>query len=161
MKIQLGMTVKDKVTGFMGVAESKAEYLHGCDRWDVQPVMKEDGSVPESKMIDEPQLKVINNGTLVMVPLPSPPVKAKLGIEVEDPISGIKGIVAGRAVYLNGCVRILIAPKHDGKLVKDYCLHWVDEPQIEIVKPGLFSKPRSAEQGTKKTGGPCIASSKR
>lgn len=161
MKIQLGMKVKDKVTGFIGVVENRATYLHGCDRLCIQPPVKEDGTIPKSEMIDEPQLEILMGGVQIIKPLTSVPVKVILGIEVVDPVSGIKGIATGRAVYLNGCARILISPKHEGKPVKDYCLHWVDEPQVEIVQSGLFSKPRSAEQGNKKTGGPALSSSKR
>lgn len=59
-KVQLGDKVKDKVTGFIGIAIGKTNWLHGCTRVIVQPPMDKDGKIPESMSFDEPQLEVIS-----------------------------------------------------------------------------------------------------
>ena len=36
-KIKLGQEVRDRVTGFKGIATARTTYLQGCDRISVQP----------------------------------------------------------------------------------------------------------------------------
>lgn len=57
--INLGDTVKDKITGFKGVAISRHEYLNGCIRFCVQPPVDKNGKVPEEESFDEEQLQVV------------------------------------------------------------------------------------------------------
>lgn len=54
----LGKTVKDKVTGFTGVATGYVQYLTGCNQVLVAPKVKEDGSLPDSAWFDEQRLEV-------------------------------------------------------------------------------------------------------
>ena len=54
--IALGDTVKDSVSGFVGVAVAKTEWLNGCTRWTVQPPVDKEGKLPETATFDEPQL---------------------------------------------------------------------------------------------------------
>ena len=64
MKISLGTVVRDKVTGFMGVAENRATFMYGVDRYCIQPKVDKDGKIPESSMIDEPQLEIVKTGQI-------------------------------------------------------------------------------------------------
>ena len=59
--VELGDSVKDKVTGFRGVAVARYIFLNGCDRYSVQPGVKKDGTLPEAQTFDEPQLGVIRS----------------------------------------------------------------------------------------------------
>ena len=60
MVIQLGDKVKDKITGFIGIAIAKTEYLNGCIQYMVIPKMKRGvDKLPEEVGIDEEQLEVI------------------------------------------------------------------------------------------------------
>lgn len=54
----------------------------------------------------------------------------KLGNQVEDSVSGFKGIAVQRIEYLNGCVRIGVQSKvdKDGKLP---ALEYFDEQQLD------------------------------
>ena len=144
--IKLGQTVRDVVTGFEGIVVCRADYLHGCTRIDVQPVIYKDGKVPDSVSFDEPQLKITKK-TLVMR-AKKPKQLIKLGQKIVDPVSGFEGVTIGRAVYLNGCARICVIPKHvDGKEYRNGT--WFDEPQVKI-----FKAKRQVKQGSKITGGP-------
>lgn len=58
MKINLGDKVKDTVSGFAGVVTCRHEYLNGCARLSIQPPVNKDGTLPEERSFDEPQLKV-------------------------------------------------------------------------------------------------------
>ena len=54
----LGRTVRDKITGFAGVAMGRVEYLTGCNQVLVTPKVKADGGVEDSRWFDEPRLVV-------------------------------------------------------------------------------------------------------
>ena len=56
--ITLGEKVKDKFTGFKGIAMAKTEYLFGCNRIGVQPIEldKETGEPKEWVWFDEQHL---------------------------------------------------------------------------------------------------------
>ncbi len=63
-KIKLGAEVRDKVTGYSGIAVARTEYLQGCARITVQAKVKEDGEVPDELTFDEPLLEVTGRGIL-------------------------------------------------------------------------------------------------
>ena len=60
--INLGNKVKDKITGFQGIATSKHIYLTGCSQFGIQPPMDKDGKVPDKKYFDEGRLTVTGAG---------------------------------------------------------------------------------------------------
>lgn len=153
--IKLGVFVRDKVTGFIGVADNRATFLYGVDRYHVQPVMDKDGKVPKGMMIDEPQLEVMENIKRAMEPLEEQPQVISLGTEVHDPISDRKGTATGRAVYLHGCARMYLEPKHR-LLTSDVTGWWADELQL-VQKKKVVHKPKEKVQ---RTGGPARSNSK-
>jgi hypothetical protein len=53
------------VTGAVGIATARTEYLNGCVRYLVEGEVKKDGKVPEPLYFDEGQLTVIDE---VLVP---------------------------------------------------------------------------------------------
>lgn len=72
--------------------------------------------------------------------------KINLGDTCKDTISGFEGVCIARTEWLNGCVRVTIAPQklHEGKLLESCCF---DVEQVELVKA---APPREV----KPTGGP-------
>ena len=54
--IQLGDVVKDKISGFTGVATCRLEYLNGCVRWAVHPRILHEGKPIEAQYFDTEQL---------------------------------------------------------------------------------------------------------
>jgi len=60
----LGKMVKDKVTGFKGIAVAIAFYLNGCVRVSIQPrkLKDKDGGTVDEEWIDDTQLKIIAGG---------------------------------------------------------------------------------------------------
>ena len=75
----------------------------------------------------------------------------ELGDQVEDVISGFKGTVLARTVWINGCARITIQPKvgKDGTLPDDKCF---DEVQLKIVKRA--NTPVKETKRRRSNGGP-------
>ena len=68
-KIKLGQEVKDRVTGFKGIAISRVNYLQGCDRIGVAPIVDKDGDLRDVQSFDEPDLIIVGEGIL---PKPQP-----------------------------------------------------------------------------------------
>jgi hypothetical protein len=63
-------------------------------------------------------------------------MKIELGNKARDIVSGLEGLVTGRAVYINGCVQYCVKPTigADGKMPESW---WIDEAQIEVTGPGI------------------------
>jgi hypothetical protein len=79
----------------------------------------------------------------------------QLGQKAKDKISGIEGILTGRASYITGCDQYLIQPeciKGDYKEGR-----WVDEGRIEIIGKGI--KIESVK--VKDNGGPACNAPKK
>lgn len=60
--IELGDTVKHTVTGFVGTAIGRTEWLSGCDRIAVQPTIDKEGKLRENQSFDEPELVIVKKG---------------------------------------------------------------------------------------------------
>jgi len=58
-KVKLGDKVRDKVSGFSGIAISEHNYLNGCRRVTIQPSIDKDGKLPSVETFDDPQLEII------------------------------------------------------------------------------------------------------
>lgn len=57
--IKLGDKVECIVTGFVGIAIARVEYLNGCIRYCIMPRANEkDGKLNDSEYIDEGQLRL-------------------------------------------------------------------------------------------------------
>jgi len=118
----LGFKAKDKITGLEGVITAKAEFQFSPERWELTPSkLGKDGNVVKSRWFDTPRLKV---GTKPVIDVN--PVKPTiiLGDEVEDSITGKRGIATARFTFSNGCIRIELTPKkldkeEDNELVFD------------------------------------------
>lgn len=74
-KVKLGQEVRDKVTGYQGIAVSVVEFLYGCRRIGIQAKPKKgEDKPPEVELFDEPQLEIVSQGIL-----PEPKPKAPHG----------------------------------------------------------------------------------
>lgn len=72
--------------------------------------------------------------------------KIKLGQEVEDVVTGFKGIATSRTIYMRGCDRYSVSPPaKDGVLPEQEAF---DEPDLRVVGDGVYVKPEE------KPGGP-------
>lgn len=70
-KLELGMEVRDRVTGFQGIITSRTTYLNACDRLAISPRVDKEGKLPETEVFDEPDLIFVSNGIYVP-PAPKP-----------------------------------------------------------------------------------------
>lgn len=84
--------------------------------------------------------------------MPTVNFEYELGLEVEDIISGVKGIINARSQWINGCIRYSLQPKASktdpSKMPEGY---WLDEEQIKVLNKHVVMKKRN-------TGGPTTIS---
>jgi len=70
-----------------------------------------------------------------------------LGKQARDKVTGLEGVITGRAEYLFGCTQYcIVPPAKDGKTSGE----WFDEGRIEITGAGIAPEEVKAE----KNGGP-------
>ena len=76
VRIDLGDRVKDRVTGYTGIAHCMTKWLNGCIRFAVQPEkLDKDGKVQEDRYFDEGQLVLVEKGVhQIMQFVPAPAV---------------------------------------------------------------------------------------
>jgi len=151
-KIELGYIVKDLITGVIGVADHRVNYLNAATRYGIQPRVMPDGTVKEMIFVDEHQVEYVEPREQVLKPMPEAPARIALGQKCFDPIKNMGGTCTGRGVYINGCSRVLIEPSFFFGMKRDGW--WEHELNIkpigEVVHPAKVM-----------TGGPGRLSSKR
>ncbi len=59
MEVELGSKVKDKITGFKGVAVARCVYLNGCVQFEIEPSQLKDGVPQKSYWLDEQRVILI------------------------------------------------------------------------------------------------------
>ena len=63
-KVELGDKVRDKVSGFVGIATSKTEFLNGCIQCDIIPKVGKDNKPSEGICMDLNNLEVVRKGVI-------------------------------------------------------------------------------------------------
>ena len=66
MKVQLGRTYKDKITGFSGVATGHVNYISGCNQVLLAPPVDTEGKLRDSQWFDEQRLEDVGAATVVL-----------------------------------------------------------------------------------------------
>jgi hypothetical protein len=144
--IKLGSRVKDNITGLMGYMDHYSEYMHSARRIGITPGLKPDGTTMDGIAADEANVELVP-GVPPIKSMPEPPRVHEFGQEVEDEITGFKGKVTGRAVYINGCARCWVEPRVVKGEMKEG--QWINEGRLKAIGKKI-SKPKAAVR----TGGP-------
>ena len=58
-EIQLGDKVRCKITGFVGIAVARSEFINGCVQFNVLPKGDKNNKMPEDISIDEQSLELV------------------------------------------------------------------------------------------------------
>jgi len=93
--IELGSKVRDKITGFEGIAIARTTYLTGCDRYGIQPAGIFEGKTADAEWYDETRLEILGPGPMMAQPpetvfprnVEPKPEKPKTGGPQKDPLS--------------------------------------------------------------------------
>jgi len=80
------------------------------------------------------------------------PKTLELGMEVQDKVSGFKGIAISIAKYLSGCDRVLVQPKSVKNELPE-SQHF-DITEMVIIGDGIYVPPAPLEPKRVRTGGP-------
>ena len=64
-KFELGVILKDKVTGFQGVTMARSQYYTGCNHYGLAPQNLKDGRLQEWEWIDEVRLEIVRKKNVV------------------------------------------------------------------------------------------------
>lgn len=65
-QIQLGDKVRDIVSGFTGIAASRAEYLSGYVSFGVQGMAGPDGKMPAMEYFQESMLRIVQKSAVAV-----------------------------------------------------------------------------------------------
>ncbi|TIL34283.1 hypothetical protein [Mesorhizobium sp.] len=65
MKVQLGMRVRDVITGFEGRVTGRAEYITGCNQVLASPTVGEKGEHRDGHWFDEQRAEILDNGEAI------------------------------------------------------------------------------------------------
>lgn len=146
----LGLTVKDRVTGFKGVIMNVTTYIHGTDRVHIQPPLDKDNKMMSGHDFDCCQLDILKNKRVIDEPKFQ--IKIKHGQKVSCDLTGYKGLVYAIGFHLNGCRRIgVIQNLKDSKDRKLEDVQWFDEQGLTILDKKVKVKRDTS------TGGPAKA----
>ena len=80
MKFEMGIEVRDRVTGFKGVITGYAHYMFGCDQFLVMPNVRDDGTAQDGKWFDDGRISIVPEGRVV-------PIEAVQGTSKGGPCS--------------------------------------------------------------------------
>lgn len=64
--MELGIEVKDKITGFRGVVTGFVRYLSGCNQVLVAPALGPDGALRDSQWFDVQRLDRVGDSKIVL-----------------------------------------------------------------------------------------------
>lgn len=63
--VELGERVRDRVTGFTGIATAHVRYLSGSEQWCVQPPVAADGKHQDALYFNADRLEKVDDGVRV------------------------------------------------------------------------------------------------
>lgn len=149
--IELGKKLRDKVSGFAGIASTRTHFMTGNIQFNLTTKLGEDGLYKDGAF-DIHQLEFVSDEGITVIESPIE-TGIELGEEVEDIVTGTKGIATLKTVFLNGCVYYTICTK-DEKDPKDM---FVEYRRLIRVGPGVTKQIAERTEATpKKTGGPAF-----
>lgn len=131
MEFPLSAKLKDKLTGFTGVATGRCESLDGCIQYLLTPQAKEGEKFPEGTYIDYQRLEIVEDP---IIDVPMHVFKFDLGDRVRDRVTGHEGIAVVNIAFINGCVRYGVAGKKQKKSEKVPDEVYFASEQLELIK---------------------------
>jgi hypothetical protein len=151
-EIKIGCVVADITSGFEGTVTARNELFNGNVQFSVQPkAIKGAEKLPEAYSIDAVSLKLKGKGVSDNALAPQA-TDIKVGDEVEDIISGHKGIAATKTTFLNGCVYFdVIKPANEAKKTESTAMFL---SCVRLKKTAAKTVTPIVPKGEKPTGGP-------
>lgn len=150
--IKLGVTARDKVTGFTGVVTSRVDFLSGNVQFSLQP-KGADGNLPDAHYFDFHMLEFVDEGVSANVMLPAQ-TSIKVGNKVRDKASLFTGTATGKTTFMNGCVYFTVVPEmRTTALINEVPAgSFLEHTRLEVVGDGLIEPEEKPKKRI--TGGP-------
>lgn len=109
--ITLGATVKDVLTGLVGVVSSRTDMITGTTQYAVTPPLRADGKYDDGRMIDSDLLTVTAPVSKDVKVQPAELSTIVLGQAVKNKSDGFVGIAEERTTFISGCVYYSVRAK--------------------------------------------------
>lgn len=160
MEIKLGSEVVDSTTGFKGIAVHRIEQLNGNIQYAVQAKCPEGSTdrYPDAIQLDYHLLDVVGPGVSDRTTPVTETTVFELGTELEDKVTGMRGIATERGTYMNGCIGYMLIGKVDNKKpdTSNALTAWVQVGRLKKVSNGIKEEVKVAPDAPsgKKPGGP-------
>lgn len=151
-EIVLGCIATDLASGLEGTLTSRVEMFNGSVQYGMQPkAAKGASAMPEPYSIDSAQLKYKAKGISDKAGTPQRS-DIQIGDEVEDIVSGHKGVVLTKTLFLNGCVYFeVIKKENEAKKIESTSMFLSSTRLKKITSSAV--KPLTTK-GEKPVGGP-------
>lgn len=150
--IALGSVVTDLASGLEGTAVARSDLFNGNVQYIVQPkAFKGADKLPEQWSMDSLTLKVKGKGISAQAVTPQH-TDLQVGDEVQDIISGHKGVATAKTTYINGCVYFdVVKPSNEAKKIESTSMYLSCTRLTKVGKKRITPIVSAAE---KPTGGP-------
>lgn len=145
---KLGKMLKDKLSGFTGIAQAYEIGPYAMGRYHIDGSANEKNEISNGYSFDDIQLEIVDDA-LVVTPLPIEPTTFNFLDEVEDVLSGFRGKIASKLVYINGCVRWRVVPPYKTNKDDDDSHRNIPDKQLKLIKSA-----KAVTTAPKSTGGP-------
>jgi len=133
--IELGSIVKDKITGFTGIAMSSTTWLFGCVRIHVEPQELHDGKPIAMQVFDEQRLEIVGPiPAKLACAMPIVMSHVVLGSLVRDMVTGFTGVVVGTSTWLGGPARVGVEARQLNRDCKPLEGQWFEQGRIEVLE---------------------------
>ena len=143
----MGKRVKDLTTGIKGVVSSCTMVVSGREQYVIE--YTDTKGNPQKYYADEHKLKVLSKTSVLKFIEPEDTSHISFGDTVKNVFTGVKGVVFGRVVYINGCTNIGFEPKSKDE-IKAESGFWYDYRLLKVIKSKRIELPVNAKT---KTGG--------
>lgn len=118
-EFNLGDTLRDKMTGFEGVAVARHVFMSGTIQYGVLSRKRNEKGEDVQILVDWQFLELVDPGTPTEPPDGLP--EFIIGDQVADTVTDFAGMVTSRSEFINGCVQYGVQPRalaKDGDIVK-------------------------------------------
>ena len=130
--IEIGDKVRDIITGYEGIVLAKTSWLYNSDRIAIQRQGLVGDKIEEAIWIDvSPRIQILEKGVFKNIVV-NPEIHDFNELdEVEDTITGIRGIITGFTAWYSGCVRAVVTTRNLDKDNNPVELH-VSTKQLKL-----------------------------
>lgn len=143
--VEIGDSVKDRITSFKGVVTSISEFLGGCTRVGVKSRELIDGKPIDTQLFDLADLTIEEKEVIAPAEIKKP--EFGLGDRVQCKISKAIGIVTSRTVGIDGEIGYGVTPETPTKEGKPAEAFFLNQQTIQQVQEQVHEEPRTKRAG--------------